>query len=197
VEVTVDAVNDPPIIEALDPVVAPVGSAPAFKIRAYDLESDAIDSRMPVKDKFTNQTIYAGINKDTLETVARPTEGAWDLTVGVFTVGDPLRNVAPFNISRFQLLEIGVGDRPLIATPETLEPTAGASTGTVRVATFRHGGTGDAASDFMAVVNWGDGSNREGSNGTNPPVTVVRSPRTPRCLKCARRTPMRGRECMR
>jgi cyclophilin family peptidyl-prolyl cis-trans isomerase len=179
VTVVTDTINDPPILEPLDPVVIPVGGIPNFRVRSFDLESDAISTRFPVRDVLQNQTIYAGLNRGNLRAVARPTPGAWDVAISVSALNDPLAQISPFDVSRFQMLEIGVGDRILAATPQTIEATAGASTGSVRVATFRHGGTGLTAAEFVATVKWGDGSNANRSTDTNSPVTVLRSPANP------------------
>ncbi len=179
VQVTADTVNEPPILEAFEPVVMPVGGSPVFKVRSFDLESDAISTRFPVRDIFTGQTIYAGLSPDNLRATARATAGAWDVTVSVAGLNDPLVNTSPSDASRFQLLEVGIGDRPLVATPLNVEATPTVSTGNIRVASFRHGGAGLAPSDFIAAVNWGDGSNRSLSTGTSPAVTILRSPANP------------------
>lgn len=179
VTVNADTINDPPILEAFEPVVMPVGGAPNFKVRSFDLESDAISTRFPVRDIFTGQTIYAGLSSDNLRATSRVSPGAWDVTVSVAGLNDPLVNASPSDASRFQLLEVGVGDRLLMATPQNVEATATVATGNIRLATFRHGGTGLAPADFIASVNWGDGSNRQTSTGNTPPVTILRSPANP------------------
>lgn len=174
--------NDPPIIAPLDPVVTPLGVVPVVKVNSMDLEHDAISTRMPlrVRQTFFNatppstETIYASLNAGNLNAVARPTVGAWDVTVGVSGFNDRQLTSSPFDASRFQLLEIGVGDKAIEATPVTLEAKATVATGSVTVASFRHGTLG-AASDFIASVNWGDGSALQTSTGATPPVTIVPS----------------------
>ena len=177
-----DTVNNSPILAPLDPVVTPLGEVPVVKTNAEDLEHDLINTRMPlrVRQTFFNgtptstETIYAAFNPGNLGAVSRPTNGAWDVTVGVSGFNDPQLNSSPFDASRFQLLEIGVGDKALEATPVTLEAKAAVATGSVTLASFRHGSLG-AASDFIASVNWGDGSALQASNGATPPITIVPS----------------------
>jgi|GEM_PF-3123223 len=179
VTVVADTINDPPIIDPIDPIVMPLGGTPNFRVRTLDLESDAVSTRFPVFDTTQNQVIYAGLNADNLRAVARPTIGAWDVTISASGLNDPLTNASPFDASRFQLLEIGVGDRSIALTPVSVEATAGVTTGTVRLATFRHGGVGVDGADFTATVAWGDGSNSQSSSGNSAPITVVRSPANP------------------
>ncbi len=179
VTVVDDTINDPPILEALTPTVMPAGGVPSFALRSSDLESDAISTRFPVAETNafgqTTNTIYAGVSAQNLQLTARPAAGAWDVSFSVTQYNDPLLNISPSSVSRFQLLEVGVGDKAIIMTPKTLEATEGVTTGTQTLATFRHGGAAVVPADFIAVVNWGDGSNRQSSSGENAPITIVRS----------------------
>ncbi len=170
-----DTDNDPPLIEAFEPTVVAVWAIPSVQIRVSDLESDAISTRVPVRDTSTFQTIYASASAGVLGIIARPTKGAWDLTFSVTQQDDPLLVSSPFSVSRFEVLEVGVGDRAITAKATPLDATAGVSTGTTTVATFRHGSTSATPGDFIAVVNWGDGSNREASSDAAPAVTIVPS----------------------
>ncbi len=170
-----DTNNDPPLIDALEPVVSPVGVLPPVRLRISDLESDGISTRVPVRDTNTFQTIYASASASVLGIIARPTKGAWDLTFSVTQQDDPLLLSSPFSVSRFEVLEIGVGDRAITAAATPLDATAGVSTGTTTVATFRHGSTAATPGDFIAVVNWGDGSNRVASSDAAPTVSIVPS----------------------
>lgn len=178
-----DTVNDPPILAPLEPQVVPLGVAPTVKTVAEDLEHDAITTRMPLRIRrtffngspATTDTIYASFNRTNLGIVARPTIGAWDVTVGVSGFNDPQLNSSPFDASRFQLLEIGVGDKAISATPVTLEAKANVATGSVTVASFRYGGTNALPADFAVTVNWGDGSALQASNTTTPAVSIVPS----------------------
>ncbi len=179
VTVVDDTINDPPILDALTPTVMPAGGVPSFALHSSDLESDAISTRFPVAETNafgqTTQTIYAGVSAQNLQITARPAAGAWDVSFAVTQFNDPFLNSSPSSVSRYQLLEVGVGDKAIIVTPETLEATEAVTTGTQTIATFRHGGAAVLPADFIAVVNWGDGSNRQSSSGANPPVTIVRS----------------------
>lgn len=182
-----DLVNDPPIVAPIDPQVIRVGEAPAIRAVAEDLESDGISVRMPLQVRrtftngtpTTNDTIYAGFNRQNLGVVSRPTPGSWDVTVAVSGVNDPNISANPFDASRFQPIEIGVGDREIEATPVTLEARAGTGTGTVTLAKFRYGGAAASPSDLIATVNWGDGSTLQGSSGANPPIIVAPSATAP------------------
>ena len=177
-----DTVNDPPILGAIAPTVMPVGGVPSFSLKPLDLESDVISTRFPLRDinatGTKNEFIYAGVSAKNLQATARPAAGAWDVSFSVTQFNDPLLNSTPSNIasvSRYQLLEVGVGDKAILPTPRTLEATAGMTTGTQTLATFRHGSAAAVPADFIAVVNWGDGSNRQSSSGANPSITIVRS----------------------
>ncbi len=170
-----DTDNDPPLIEALEPTVTPVGALPSVRLKVSDLESDAISTRLPVRDSSTFQTIYATASANVLGIIQRPTAGAWDVTFSVTQQDDPQVVSSPFSISRFEVLEVGVGDRAITATATALDATAAVNTGPVVVATFRHGGSAATAGDFIAMVNWGDGSKREASSDTTPAVSVVPS----------------------
>lgn len=164
-----DAVNNAPILPPLEPVVTPIGVTPVVKTNAMDVEHDAISTRMPleIRQTFNNnpqgnttERIQATFNSGNLGAVARPTMGAWDVTVGVTGFNDPAIGSSPFSStdpSRYQLLEVGVGDKAIEATPVTLEARATVANTSVTLATFRHGSLG-AAADFIATVNWGDGS---------------------------------------
>ncbi len=170
-----DTVNDPPILFPMAPVIARPGTVPPISVRSVDLESDAISTRFPVRDNFTGQTIYAGLSADNLLATGRPSAGAWDLTIGVGAVNDPVLDSSPSDVLRYELIEIGVGDKPVVATAQTISASAGTSTGQVTLATFRHGSFGTSGSDFIANVNWGDGTALQASSGANPPITIVRS----------------------
>ena len=182
-----DTTNDPPILEPLPPVVMPLGGVPEIQLHTIDLESDAVSARFPVEDGINQQVIYAGLNANNLQAVAPTSERAWDLAISVAGLNDPLTTSSPFSASRFQLLEVGIGDRVISAAPETIEATAGVATGTITVATFRHGGLNSAPADFNATVIWGDGTNGEFSTGNTPTVTVVRSVANPSVfeVRCA------------
>ena len=179
VTVVDDTINDPPILDALTPTVMPAGGVPSFALRSADLESDAISTRFPVAEinafGQTTQTIYAGVSAQNLQITSRPAAGAWDVSFAVTQFNDPFLNSATSSVSRYQLLEVGVGDKAIIMTPKTLEATEAVTTGTRTLATFRHGGAAAVPADFIAVVNWGDGSNRQSSSGANAPITIVRS----------------------
>lgn len=182
-----DTVNDPPILAPIEPQVVRVGETPRIVPNAEDLEHDGISVRMPLQVRrvftngtpSTNQTIYAGFNRPNLGVVSRPTAGAWDFTVAVSGINDPNIGNSPFDASRFQMAEIGVGDRAIEAMPVTLEAKAGVATGTVQIAKFRFGGAAVSPGDLIATVNWGDGSNLQASSGANPPITIVPSATTP------------------
>lgn len=174
-----DTVNNPPILYPIDPIVVKAGRPPAIFPRSVDLESDAITTRFPVRDNATSDVIYANASGDNLVTTGRPSAGAWDLTLGVAAVNDPLLDDSPEDIMRFQSVEIGVDDRPLISAPMTISAVAGVSTGQVTLATFRHGAFHSTTADYVANVNWGDGSAIQASTGANPPITIVRSSQRP------------------
>jgi cyclophilin family peptidyl-prolyl cis-trans isomerase len=179
VNVVVDDTNDPPMLLPFEPAVAPVGGFPNLRIQSFDLEHDAISTRFPVQDVFSSSSIiYAGVNGANLGAVAPPSAGAWDVTFGVSGLNDPLLDVDPFSASRFEKLEIGLGDKALIAQPRTIEAEAGASTGSVVLATFRHGSAAAAPSDYIALVKWGDGTDPQSTGGTAP-ITIVRSATEP------------------
>jgi hypothetical protein len=88
-------------------------------------------------------------------------------------------DTAPFNVSRFETLEIGMGDKAMVAQPRTIEAEATTSTGNVVLATFRHGATAASPNDYIAVVQWGDGTAVQTTTGTNAPITIVRSATEP------------------
>ena len=173
-----DTTNNTPILAPLDPVVTPLGVVPIVRTSAMDLEHDAISTRMPlrVRQTFFNgspastETIYAAFNSGNLSAVSRPTIGAWDVTVAVSGFNDPQASSSPFDASRFQLLEVGVGDKAIEATPVTLEAKATVENAGVTVASFRHGSLG-AATDFIASVNWGDGSALQANATVVPSVS--------------------------
>ena len=179
VTVVDDTINDPPILDAIAPTVMPTGGVPSFSLHSSDLESDAISTRFPIAETNvfgqTTQVIYAAVNARNLQITARPAAGAWDVSFAVTQFNDPFLNSSPSSVSRFQLLEVGVGDKAIIMTPKTLEATEAMTTGTQTLATFRHGSAAAVPADFIAVVNWGDGSNRQSSSGVSPPITIVRS----------------------
>jgi cyclophilin family peptidyl-prolyl cis-trans isomerase len=175
VKSVVDGTNTPPILLPFEPVVARVGAVPNFRVRSFDLEHDAISTRFPVRDSFTGQVIYAGLSGGNLLATSPATAGPWDVTIGVAGLNDPLLDVDEFSASRFQRLEIGVGDRAVIATPVSLEATVAVSTGSVPVAAFHHGSPAAQPGDFTVTVNWGDGSALQTNSGLNPPISVVRS----------------------
>lgn len=166
-----DTVNDPPILFPLEPVNMPVRGVPAFNARTADLESDVSATRFPVLEVSSGQAFVADISAANLQIVGRPTPGPWDLTLGVEQLNDPASGSDPFANSRFQVLEVGVGGKNLIATPITLEATEGVDLVGQTVATFRHAGFGASAADFTATVNWGDGSKLDPNTG--PPATTV------------------------
>lgn len=176
----VDDTNDPPMLLPFEPVVAPVGGLPSFQIRSFDLEHDAITSRFPVQDIFSSgNIIYAGVNGSNLGAVARPESGAWDVAIGVSGINDPLLDSDPFKASRFETLNIGVGDKAIEASAVSLEADAATATGSKVIATFRHGSATASPDDYAAIVNWGDGTALQNSAGVTPALTIVRSASTP------------------
>lgn len=181
INAVVDDTNDPPMLLPFEPQVAPVGGFPGVSINSFDLEHDAISTRIPVQDIFNpSSIIYAGVSAANLSVIAPSSAGAWDIAFGVAQLNDPLLESDPFSASRFQTLEIGLGDKALIAQPRTLEAEAGTSTGASTVlATFRHGAASASPEDYIAVVQWGDGSSVQTSTGTNPAITVARSATEP------------------
>ncbi len=180
INAVVDNTNDPPMLLPFEPTVAPVGSFPNIAIESFDLEHDAISTRIPVQDIFSGgSVIYAGVSAANIRAIARPDAGAWDVTFGVSQLNDPLIDADPFGSSRFETLEIGLGDKAVVATPRTLEAEAGTSTGSVVLATFRHGSAAASPDDYIAVVTWGDGTALQSTEGTTPPITVVRSATEP------------------
>jgi cyclophilin family peptidyl-prolyl cis-trans isomerase len=180
INAVVDDTNDPPMLLPFEPQVAPVGGFPGISINSFDLEHDAISTRIPVQDIFNpSGIIYAGVSAANLSVIGRPDAGAWDIAFGVAQLNDPLLESDPFSASRFQTLEIGLGDKALIAKPRTLEAEAGTSTGPTVLATFRHGAASASPEDYIAVVQWGDGTSVQTSTGTNPPITIVRSATEP------------------
>jgi cyclophilin family peptidyl-prolyl cis-trans isomerase len=166
-----DTVNDPPILFPLEPVNMPLRGVPVFIARTADLESDVATTRFPVLEVSSGQAFVADISPANLQIVGRPTPGPWDLTLGVEQLNDPASGGDPFANSRFQVLEVGVGGKNLVAKPITLEATEGVDLVGQTVAIFRHAGSGSAAADFTATVNWGDGSNLDPHTG--PPATTV------------------------
>ena len=180
INAVVDNTNDPPMLLPFEPAVAPVGSFPNIEIQSFDLEHDAISTRIPVQDIFSSGSIiYAGVSAANLRAIARPEAGAWDVTFGVSQLNDPLIDADAFGSSRFETLEIGLGDKAVVATPRTVEAEAGTSTGTVVLATFRHGAAAASPDDYIAVVTWGDGTATQSTEGTNPPITIARSATQP------------------
>jgi cyclophilin family peptidyl-prolyl cis-trans isomerase len=172
----VDTTNDPPILQPFSPVVMPIGSFPSFSIRSVDLENDAISTRMPVQNLLAGGVIYYGVNANNLAAVAPSDVGAWDVAIGVSGINDPLLDIDPFSASRFQTLEVGVGDMAIVATPEHIEGDENVSTFNLLLATFRHGAAGASPDDFVATVNWGDGTELRTSGAVGSPITIVRSP---------------------
>ncbi len=181
-----DTVNNSPILAPLEPQVVAVGSVPRVSPVAEDLEGDGISIRLPLQlnRTFFNGTpsstekFYAGLSAANLGVVSRPTAGAWDITVGV-TGFNESQSALPPNGAIFQLLEVGMGDKIIEGTSETLEAKAGVATGSVTIASFRTAGTVTVAGDFIASVIWGDGSAMEASNGASPNLTVVPSATKP------------------
>jgi cyclophilin family peptidyl-prolyl cis-trans isomerase len=176
----VDTINDPPMLLPFEPQVVPAGGIPNIRINAFDLEHDAISSRFPVQNIFdSGNIIYAGVNPGNLRAVSRPTPGFWDITIGVAGLNDPLLDIDPFSASRFEMLEVGVGDKVVMATPRTVEATAATETPTMVLASFRHGSAGASPDDFIVDVNWGDRSVPQNNQGSSAPITVVRSATEP------------------
>jgi cyclophilin family peptidyl-prolyl cis-trans isomerase len=178
-----DTINDPPFLAPLAPQVVPLGRTPSVDSHAEDLESDRILTRVPVRvtrtfttgAPTTTNTVYAGFTAGILDIIARPTIGAWDVTVGVSGANDPAVGASDFDASRFQLLEVGVGDKVIGVEPVTLEAKEAVATPSSTIASFRYGGIVSSPSDFIASVNWGDGSALQASNGASPQVTIVPS----------------------
>ena len=178
----VDTVNDPPILLPLQPTVMPVGGAPSIQLRAFDLEHDAITTRFPViayPPPNNGKTIWASASAQNLQVVARPTPGAWDVAIGVAGLNDPLFEIDPFGSSQFQNLEVGVGDKALLASPVSLHATAAENTGPRVLATFRHGSAASSPDDYIALVNWGDGTTPQNNLGNQAPISIVRSSSDP------------------
>lgn len=174
----VDDTNDPPMLMPIDPVVAPLGYLPNFRIQAFDLEHDAISTRFPVYDISHQSLIYAGVNGRNLSVVAPTDAGPWDLTIGVTGINDPLADRGPgdpYDPSRLEVVEIGLGDKAIETSALTLEATAGTDTGSQVLATFHQAGLTPMPGEFTATVNWGDGSSLQDSKGDTPAISIVRS----------------------
>ncbi len=182
-----DTVNNAPILAPIAPQVVRVGDTPRITAKAEDLEHDGISVRMPLQVRrvftngtpSTNETIYAGFSRSNLGAVSRISPGAWDFTVAASGINDPNISSSPFDASRFQPVEIGVGDRAIQTTPVTLEARAGVATGVVAIAKFRFGGAAVSPGDLIATVNWGDGSNLQSSSAANSPISIVPSATAP------------------
>lgn len=181
-----DTVNDPPLLRPVPALVSPVGVSPSLNLSMVDLERD-----YPV---FGIASANGGITKGTVGTAQiarsfnpRNSAGLQHFAVGVAGFNDPRVNAtasaanpfAPFDAYRFQGVDIGYGDRAIVSEARPVTGTAAAGiTGEV-LAEFQDADSGGLPTDFVATVNWGDGSAQEQNIDAVPHVTIEPSPTRP------------------
>ena len=183
---TRDHTNDPPLLKAFPNLITPVGVAPSLPIAGFDLEHDyllygiASASGNTTPGSFGSPQITRNFNP-----LQAP--GAQNLTVGVAGFNDPLLNApatstnpfAPFGPYRFQVAELGYGDRAISAEPVAVEGVEGVALTDVVLAEFHDGDVAGAGLDFRVTVNWGDGSGLDVASGATPKIKIERSLTTP------------------
>ena len=181
-----DDTNDPPLLRPIPNLISPVGVAPKLPLNAFDLEHDYLLYGIAAASGNTEPGSFgtAGIAQNFSP---RTTTGSQDLAVGVAGFNDPLLSAkssgaspfAPFEAYRFQVAEIGYGDRAISAEALPVESTAATVLTDVVVAEFHDGDAAGAAADFIATVNWGDGSRADASSAATPKIKIERSAVTP------------------
>lgn len=170
----VDSVNSPPILTSTNPVYYTNVNTPIdIRLTGVDLEGDSLEFGAQFVDGDGADVSNSTLNSSTgaLRITPKPGfVGKITLYVGVKAPGASSRGSTSANgslplagIYDTQLITIVVGGNPISrATGQKFDGLSGAPTNGVLVASFRDGGTGKA-SDFSAVINWGDGTTSTGS----------------------------------
>ena len=182
-----DDTNDPPLLRPLPNLITPVGVAPGLPLRAFDLEHDYLLYGIAAAgENTTNTTPRAAFGTAKIVPSFSPlnTSGAQDIVVGVAGFNDPRLGTAassgnpfaPFDPYRFQVAEIGYGDRAVTGEPVAIEGTAGTALTDVVLAEFRSGNPKGDGNNFTAKVQWGDGTAAVVSNPTTGTATISITP---------------------
>ena len=185
-----DDTNDPPLLRPVRNLLTPVGIGPALPLRAFDLEHDFLLYGIAAVNTGLSLNTAAGsfgTAQIAQNFTPRNTTGFQDLALGVAGFNDPLLNAqastdnpfAPFDAYRFQVAEIGYGDRAVTAESLAVGATAAVALTDVALAEFRDGDPGGTATDFTATVQWGDGTAAEASSVATPKIRLVPSATTP------------------
>ena len=181
-----DNTNDPPLLRPVPNLITPVGVAPGLPLRAFDLEHDYLLYGIASASGNTALGSF-GTAQIAQNFTPRSTAGFQDLALGVAGFNDPLLGVppsagnpfAPFDPYRFQVAEIGYGDRAVTGEAVPVEGTVAVQLADVVLAEFRDGDPGGTAANFTAKVQWGDGSAAESSSGITPKIKIAPSATTP------------------
>lgn len=180
-----DDTNDPPFLAPIPNIITPVGVAPALPLRAIDLEHDyllygvASASGNPAAGSFGTAQISQNFTP-------RATAGFQNLALGVAgfndtRVGDSPSSqnpFAPYEAYRFQVAEIGYGDRAMSIEPVAVEATTAVALTDVVLAEYRDGSSTAIPTEHVATVHWGDGTATDSSTGANPKLKVEPSTTT-------------------
>ena len=193
-----DKHNNPPLIDPIPNLLTSVGTAPSLPLKGIDLEHDFLLYRIagvnpdPNNPNSPTNTAPGSFGSPELTTSFNPltTPGSQTLAVGVAGFNDPLVQApastadpfAPFDAYRFRVAEIGYGDRRIEAASKNASGVAGAPLSSVVLAEFSDADSAGAPTDFIATVNWGDGSPQQSNTGTSAQVTIARSPEKPGAL---------------
>ncbi len=174
-----DDTNDPPLLRPLPNLLTPVGVSPGLPLRAFDLEHDYLLYGI-ASSSGTAPQISQSFSP-------RSTPGSQDVAVGVAGFNDPLLNAQPtvfnqfaaFDPYRFEVAEIGYGERAIKAEPVAVAGEVAVELADVVLAEFRDGDAAGVAADFGVSVTWGDGSAMEASSAAVPKIRVAPSLTTP------------------
>ena len=166
VDSTGAAINDPPFIGPVTPMVTPVNTPLVFNLPATNIQNSPLNFEALLQGNSTSNATVTVSGSQVTVTPNSNFEGQLQLLVGVEAQGATARGTTtnPFDT---HLMTIGVGDQALTGgSTVTFSGTEGTSAASVKLATFTDPDLTAVAGDYTATINWGDGTPLDTTSAT-------------------------------
>lgn len=161
-----DTVNDPPILGPISNKVVGKDKSVTYTISATDLEGDDYElAGVLISGKIASAPISG---KTVTITPAAGYTGPIVVKIGVKQAGATSRGSTqasqqdPLAIYDTEVVQIGVGDKPVSGTGVTITGAAQTATRNAVVANFTDSDPAGTAANWTATINWGDGGTGKG-----------------------------------
>jgi cyclophilin family peptidyl-prolyl cis-trans isomerase len=161
-----DAINDPPFLNtpAITNLIIPINGSVTNVLSAFDVEGNVVNYGFQ-KYSFNavNYTTVTSFNSTTGRFIITPVPGFYGPFTYSFAVS-PNSGFSPFDS---QVVTFAVGDTSITALGTDFVTPPLVLFSNLLVATFTNGVPNSAATNFIALINWGDNSTSNGQIVTN------------------------------